>query len=836
MQTAPWRSRCGRARRPSSGPTRRLEAARAGRRASRACRTACALASRCSTARTLPWSRRHCGWSCCCPSSASRSSASTAGEPPSSCILSSSSCACAWTCETAWTGSCSTSRSRTCSWTSTARRERDIPLDAPAASRGQHGRARQPGRRLELDAASPAGRGGQAGHLLAGAAPPRATRRAGGAGADGRRLRLRVRQRLPARHRPGVRRRPELGGRGRRGQGPARRGHVAARRIVGRAGPAAGAAGGRGAGLGRAGPPVVQGAAGGARVHVEWVRVLLTTFTFSKSLSLKGSCIHLEPKSVVGVRGSALDFATSVADEYLGDVLESLGPLLGRSSLLNVPRGTLKMGGKIVQGVACVSDRAAQLADWATLDDEYVERQARARRRRQIGSVQQGVAEAVGDLGEGLGGMLDVVRRPVRGAREGGVGGFVAGVGKGLVSSVVKPIGAVGRAVAHICAGVAAQVGSAAEGAHREVVRVRRPPRLLAGPLGAVVEYSELEAHVASKLPGIRIEVVVPLCYSTKALRSGAEGPRPLLQTLVLATDAVFHVEMHEPEFVAKAEVSNHAAELDADLAMLVGLKADAGLQHKPLPEDEQLEAALSDPQLARGTFSDVADALLEALTSASAASNCTRAAAVPPSGDDWTERLRRAMSLARSSATAQGGAPSWADSGQLCAVLEVERRAVAGGWRVPYLKTDAEQRHRWMDAGLQRKHPLLDPQQDWQTAREPPIVMSSIWQPVGGWRLVTDERTDAEGWRYGPGWSSGSWRPSPRPVLDSVRQRRWERQYRICDVESAAQAAPVDSTWLRGIGLSTAPTLCRRMSRCCCCCCQAVAGQLSGRTRRVNR
>lgn len=328
----------------------------------------------------------------------------------------------------------------------------------------------------------------------------------------------------------------------------------------------------------------------------KWVRVLLPSITFSRSLSLEGSCINLEPKDILSERGSASDFAMSVADEYLGDMLESLISLLGRSSLLNVPRGTLKLGGKIgssvVQGVTGVTGRATQLMDRVSLDDAYVERQRQARQRNQIGNLGQGVTEAIGELGEGLGGVLDVVRRPVQGAREGGVGGFVEGVGKGVISSVVKPVSAVGRAVTHVGAGIAAQVGSATQGKRQEVVRVRRPPRLLAGPRGAVVEFSELEAHVASELPDIRIEVVVPLCYGAGALH--ADWP-PTLQALVLAADAVHHVEVPEPEFVARAEGSSHAAELCADLAMLMSLKEDAGLQHRPPPEDEQqLEAAFS--------------------------------------------------------------------------------------------------------------------------------------------------------------------------------------------------------------------------------------------------
>ncbi|CAK0876307.1 unnamed protein product, partial [Prorocentrum cordatum] len=677
----------------------------------------------------------------------------------------------------------------------------------------------------------------------------------------------------------------------------------------------------------------------------KWVRVLLPSITFSRNLSLEGSCIDLEPKDVVGERGSASDFAMSVVDEYMGDMLESLISLLGRSSLLNVPRGTLKLGGKIgssvVQGVTGVTGRATQLMDRVSLDDAYVERQRQARQRNQIGSLQHGVTEAIGELGEGLGGVLDVVRRPVQGAREGGVGGFVEGVGKGVISSVVKPVSAVGRAVTHVGAGIAAQVGSATQGRHQQVVRVRRPPRLLAGPRGAVVEFSELEAHVASKLPDLRIEVVVPLCYSAGAPRGAVEGhPPPLLQALVLAADAVHHVEVPEPEFVARAAVSSHAAELGADLAMLISLREDAGLQRRPPPEDEQpLEAALvgapnagtqrapgqemmtemgaleaaspptassssqapasplGSPLLSRGASGsaagffpahgdsalrvrgsatlpllriefkepaaypgagprllvrggqstldvpapralggDVASALLEALANVSAEGGCTEASAAALSdGDDWTEKLRRALSLARSLAVAQG-AKTWAESRQICAVLEVQRRSATGGWCAPYLPTDAEQKHRWVDGGLQRKHPLLDPQRDWQAAQEPPVVMSSIWQPVGGWRVVTDERTDAEGWSYSPGWSSGSWRPSPRPVLDSVRRRRWERQYRICDIEDTSQAEAVDSSWLHGVRLSTAPTLCRRMQRCCCCCCQAVAGRASGRARRANR
>lgn len=43
-------------------------------------------------------------------------------------------------------------------------------------------------------------------------------------------------------------------------------------------------------------------------------------------------------------------------------------------------------------------------------------------------------------MAQGVGGVLDIVRKPVEGARNGGLQGFAVGIGQGVAGAVVKPV------------------------------------------------------------------------------------------------------------------------------------------------------------------------------------------------------------------------------------------------------------------------------------------------------------------------------------------------------------------------------------------------------------
>merc|ERR550534_2319811 len=87
---------------------------------------------------------------------------------------------------------------------------------------------------------------------------------------------------------------------------------------------------------------------------------------------------------------------------------------------------------------------AASLLSMLTFDRRYIKRQFRIRREKNIRTFGEGVLEAGRSLAEGVEGLFDVVRQPIRGAKENCVKGFVAGIGQGVAGTVIKPISKVG--------------------------------------------------------------------------------------------------------------------------------------------------------------------------------------------------------------------------------------------------------------------------------------------------------------------------------------------------------------------------------------------------------
>lgn len=91
----------------------------------------------------------------------------------------------------------------------------------------------------------------------------------------------------------------------------------------------------------------------------------------------------------------------------------------------------------------------------------------------------------------------DVVRAPVRGAREEGVFGFITGLYKGVAGAVVKPIIETGYGVRSLAKGFAACAEETDTGAHRVALR-RRPPRVMYNA-GGIREYDEAAAHLTQE-------------------------------------------------------------------------------------------------------------------------------------------------------------------------------------------------------------------------------------------------------------------------------------------------------------------------------------------------
>lgn len=186
----------------------------------------------------------------------------------------------------------------------------------------------------------------------------------------------------------------------------------------------------------------------------------------------------------------------------------------------------------------------------------------------------------------------------------------------------------------------------------------------------------------------------------------------------------------------------------------------------------------------------------------------------LPCIANNWAVNVLTSLSNARGALRSTAAA----EGVQVCVVWEVQRAVISAGavtqWRRPFLPTDLQQRHRWMDIDLLTKHPLLDPHVDWHSAVEPPVLMLTIWRPAGQWQIVTDSETDREGWQYAPGWNSRTWHASPRPLFDGVRRRRWERRFQLGS--SHQQDQLVDSSWLQA-----RPRSVRHACQLLCCCCR---------------
>lgn len=237
----------------------------------------------------------------------------------------------------------------------------------------------------------------------------------------------------------------------------------------------------------------------------QYLRNIIRVLSVSDLLKLEGANLNLQKKNLPPQRGSALDFAQALKTEYQENVLKNLASVLGKSSLLNVPRAPVKLGGAALshlsESVGLAIGEGASVLNTLTMDEEYQRKQQAIRDHKKIGDFGDGVVEAGKSLAQGVVGLGDVFRKPVEGAKEGGIGGFFGGLGKGLVGSVVKPVSALGQAFQDVSSGVSASVSPDTQQMKKRRDRKRtRKPRLLFTELGAIRSYDELEARAGEQL------------------------------------------------------------------------------------------------------------------------------------------------------------------------------------------------------------------------------------------------------------------------------------------------------------------------------------------------
>eukprot|EP00434_Breviolum_minutum_P030266 symbB.v1.2.026771.t2/scaffold2699.1/size140064/6 len=182
-----------------------------------------------------------------------------------------------------------------------------------------------------------------------------------------------------------------------------------------------------------------------------YVRAAIRLISLSGRFTLDGAAVTLPKRSLPVYRGSLQDFARSLAAEYTVNLLRNLGTVLGKSSVLKLPRAPLKLAGTamslVTDGVGLAAGEAAALLNELTFDEEFVARQRQQQGVKQIRGIGDGVVEAGKSIAQGVEGLLDVVKKPVQGARSSGLGGFFAGVGVGVAGSLVKPVSRLGQVV-----------------------------------------------------------------------------------------------------------------------------------------------------------------------------------------------------------------------------------------------------------------------------------------------------------------------------------------------------------------------------------------------------
>ncbi|CEL96788.1 unnamed protein product [Vitrella brassicaformis CCMP3155] len=234
------------------------------------------------------------------------------------------------------------------------------------------------------------------------------------------------------------------------------------------------------------------------------IKLAIQMISFSGTLELKGAPICLEEENLANVRGSVNTFMTTFADKYNQKVLGCLLPILGHSSLLNVPKIPLELG-KTTIGFAFTAAKdllgeTSNLVGQLTFDREYINKRQKELRSRRAQNVGEGFVNFGRNVGEGILSVTNIVTKPIEGAQREGLKGFVKGIGKGVMGTLVKPLDKVGQAFSSLAEGVSADLQKPLMGGQKARSERRRKPRMLWGELGAIREYSSEEAELRETL------------------------------------------------------------------------------------------------------------------------------------------------------------------------------------------------------------------------------------------------------------------------------------------------------------------------------------------------
>ena len=155
-------------------------------------------------------------------------------------------------------------------------------------------------------------------------------------------------------------------------------------------------------------------------------------------------------------------------------------------------------GGSVSAVTGAVSSGIGQL----TFDKDYIAARNKRNHKVKTGGAGTGAIEGVKALGSGLaGGITGVFLQPIKGAKDGGVGGFLKGIGKGAVGLIAKPVSGALEAVSNVTEGVANSAKDAGSKKKRNRKGHLRPRRILQGSQGRIlVPYEPIEKYVRDYL------------------------------------------------------------------------------------------------------------------------------------------------------------------------------------------------------------------------------------------------------------------------------------------------------------------------------------------------
>ncbi|CAE7330483.1 Vps13 [Symbiodinium natans] len=554
-----------------------------------------------------------------------------------------------------------------------------------------------------------------------------------------------------------------------------------------------------------------------------YARAAIRLLSFSERFNLDGASLSLPKRSLPPYRGSLHDFLGCLAAEYTVNLLRNVGAVLGRSSVLKLPRVPLKLGGTAVSyvtdGMSLAAGEAAALLNKLTFDEDFVARQRQQQGTKQIRGLGDGIVEASKSIAQGVEGFMDVVTKPVQGARSSGLGGFLMGVGIGMAGSVVKPVSRVGQAISDVGSGLAAELAPESSPAQRRRSRMRkRQPRLIfsvpasssadsmddPGP-AHIRPFSDLEAAALHHLGAgcLRgIQEAVPL--------TSQHGPQAMVLLLFETHCLLTEIPVPSHARSAAARPADGATRLTAHAlkpinTLVYGIQ---DLSRSSSSTSAPCAESSTRRQLRRLSFQDLtAVATLQDGNVIELHADGNDILALPLFSAPLGQASRDALAAGfRSALEDEGRKTSWStlsrtvrlekqpsrlleiqDDAKLpgagvrkLVVFEVERRLPgASEWLTPFLPMDAGLTWRWVDT-RGRPHPHLSlglTRLQAASSASPPCRLGSLFRPTSDWQLEVGNATDHRGWSYAMAWNSSTWEPVPGP-LDVLRRRRWARTF----------------------------------------------------------